>query len=520
MRKRIVVIIILIVSILLSGACFAWFCFRGETGRKLIADDEEADLYCELYCLADSKPTNAILCGGKVISASVSEIVLNPNFQTIKNLYVKEGDYVERGDILWSYDISEIQDEISEIEYQSQIETDEAENDNGRIIRELDNAIADRKKQLDDVNEKIARIRYEKEEKEDALINAQRKQDQLSNSDYHKSNNLDDYQSSDYDAAYEDADLQDNRSKTDEELDENISFEIETLKSEVQDLNSELNEALDELNEIDRSTAETIEECRLEAEFGETKVYSESAELYSLYDKLGQADVHAPQSGIISALNIGDTAVSDAAAAEISDTNSIRIEIEANQFDVAQIYEGMETLICMDTITGIKGVVAEIIKTPIRNEEEENTESKYKVIVDLVSNCESLFIGMDVNVFLLKENKVFPYEVPEDYIYVDDYGSYIITAENISENQYRAKKRYVQKGICYDDEKRAEINFDGISGKTLVVPNSFGEPADGDMIYAENSRDAQDLDDPESSDEAGNEFYDYSEGGEYVGGAG
>ncbi len=483
MRRRTVIIIISIILILLSAACFAWLKFRMEVGEELIADDEEVDSYYELYCLGENNPTNAILYDGKVISANVCEIVLDPNYETIKNLYVNEGDYVEQGDILWSYDTSEIRNEISEHEYQARVDANQAENDNGRIIRELDNAIADREKQLNDAGEKIRQIRIKTAEKEDALLLAQRKQNQSVKLNNSKTDSLSDDRDSGFAQNDSDDDAQDDRLKEDDGFDESLSSEIEKLKSELENLNTELESALDDLNETDRSTAETVEQCRIEAEFGRTAYYPESAELNALYDKLEGADVRAPRSGIISALNIKEFAAADSdVAAEISDSDNTRVEIEAIQSDVVRIYPGMETMICMDTITGIRGVVTQIVKTPIRSDEDEETESKYKVMIDFLSQCDNLFIGMNVKVELLKEYKMFPFEIPEEYINSDDSGDYIFTAENISGDQYRVTKRYIQKGLSYEREGRAEIYFDGISNKTLVVTDPSGELEDGCVI--------------------------------------
>ena len=131
------IILTLVILVLLGGAAFGvyWLFFR-ETPKVAMTDKTT-------FGALD----RAIEGSGTTVPAETLAITAASRAE-IKEVYVKAGDYVEEGQLLYTQDDSEIDEKIAD--YEEEIETYEDE------ITEYENSIVEQQNNITDYNEKIA----------------------------------------------------------------------------------------------------------------------------------------------------------------------------------------------------------------------------------------------------------------------------------------------------------------------------------------------------------------------------
>lgn len=427
-KPIIIVAAVVTVTIISAAVCAALLYFQVNESELQESEPDvfESEEYEEenpgavavyVYDLSEHSREGIITAHGAAVSAKTSNLTA-PLTSAVTNVYVYLGQYVSEGDLICEFDTSEIQDRIDELEAEDEEAAREADVIHRRNMEALNAAETDQKKQLGEAEAEIQKIRSDMDE----LLSVE-------------------------------------RSRTTSESDEEKATELE-------ELNAALDEATENYEDILETTNEEIKACQEAIEDEELDKDDNSKELEELRQELASAVVTAPQSGKITSLSIQQGSAPDESLCTISDMNNIVLNVNVKESDILNVRVGMNVLIYPDATDQIlKGVVSETLM--VANTADEDTENLYTVTISPTDDF-PWAVGMKVSVDILFQERQFLFDVPNEYLYTDENGSFVFVAKNNYHGSYTAVKRRVETGFKHAGGF-IEINFDGIKKNSMIV---------------------------------------------------
>lgn len=183
---------------------------------------------------------------------------------------------------------------------------------------------------------------------------------------------------------------------------------------------------------------------------------SRAIELQKLKKQLSEAEITAPISGTVTAVNVevGDKA--SGVLFVIENADALKINTSIKEYDLMSVQNGMKAIISADAIPNVKynGKVS-FIAPAAKKAADGTTKSgsstvEFESEVDVTDTQTDLRIGMNAKVNIIVEEKQGALAVPYDAVITDvDGTSYIYIAEQ-NGDKYTAKKVVVTIGMETD----------------------------------------------------------------------
>ena len=432
---------IMILILLLLAGVIGFFAVKGKTASE---EGAQTNGGTQAFRLAKQDMSSSISTSGTVESASVVEVtteVVSP----IKELNVALGDYVEKGQVLCTFDDQEIRQQIAELESQNAAVQQADELSRQRAQRALEQAQAqaqskaaaaeEAKKVYESVNKMVGDKDKEAEEKAEALVQAQQALQAAQ---------------SEYEAAQQNQ--------------QEAQYTLDTL--------------------------------------GTTP--TDTKELNQLRQQLNHLTVVAEQSGIITQLNVSKGSIPNGPLMRIEDDKNLVVNVNIKEKDILKLASGQKATIKSDAIgtdDSFGGTVDKVINFASATTTGDGAQtSGYSATVAVEPNTPFL-LGMSVKVEILLNEEGKHLAVPYDAIAKDDDGnSYVYMAKKQDSGMYKVRRVNVTTGTSND-------YYTAISSKKLKegdviinYPQEVSEGAEIEVFFPEDMTDLTGDEDSETDD--------------------
>ncbi len=413
---------IAIIAIVLVAGLVVGLYFKSKTGATAA---EDYDIGVEAIPLAKQDLSDSINVTGKVESQNVWVATTEVEAK-VKELNVSLGDRVEVGDVLCTFDETELREQIKEME--TQIAEGKAQEDAERQA-----AINEAQTALNSAQSAQASLVAEAQAEVDA---AQK--------------------------AYDDG-------KKDDEL----------SKKDLADLKDALTAAKKNLTEVTNDAAAQVASAQTSLDNANAATTSSSSssvsDLNKLKRQLNELTVVAEQAGVVTQLNVSKGSIPNGSLMTIEDDSALKVNVGISEKDILKLQEGMEASITSNALPDeeIKGKVTQVINFATSDSavtsEEGSTSSgaSYSANIDIEPGSK-LLLGMSVKVNIMISNEGESLAVPYDSIAEDEDGnSFVYRGTDNGDGTYTIEKVTVKEGNKND--YYTAIDGDVAEGDIIVL---------------------------------------------------
>lgn len=420
------------------------------------------------FKLKKQELTNSVSATGNVDGVRV-DIENSQKTKAVK-VNVREGDYVEKGDVLFEFDSAELKEQYEKLSSQHEKEDDKIK---------LDQSINE-----DNLNSA-------KQEKQAMLSQAQRKIDEAVKARDEAYSNRDSLQNQ-YDSVFDERNSlteQQNNASSNEEYAiletkiEEASAKLTQLEAELKQANSSLseydkyvNDARDNYSNTERQYSEMVSNAQnvIDSEKFVTNSVEQS-ELSDIKKQIEKCVITAPVSGVVVAPQVIEGAVPmTETLVTIVDTSDLSVNVNISEYDIPNINEDMDVII-KTAATGTDEIKGSIKRISHMNTISE-TGVSYPVEIDIDESSlnKELFLGMtartEVITSRIDDVLAVPYDVfSEDTTNLEDL--YIMVAEPDGDS-YTTRKINVELGEA--STYYVEIISDELEEGMIVIYDSIG----------------------------------------------
>lgn len=428
-KKKWIAIIAVILVVGLVGGLY----FKSKNSASAM---EDFDIGVEAIPLEKQDLSDSINVTGKVESQNVW-VATTEVTAKVKELNVSLGDRVEAGDVLCTFDETEIREQIKEMETQ---------------IAES-NAQANAERQAS-INEAQTALNSAQSAQTSSVAEAQAEVDAAQK-------------------AYDEGKKNDELTKKDlADLKDALSAAKKNLTAVTNDAAAQVASAQTSLDNVSAT--------------GATSSSSTVSELNKLKRQLSDLTVKAEQSGVVTQLNISKGSIPNGALMTIEDDSALKVNVGISEKDILKLQEGMEASITSNALPDeeIKGTVTQVINFATSENAASSDEgsgssgASYSANIDIEPGSK-LLLGMSVKVNIMISNEGESLAVPYDSIAQDDDGNaYIFRGKDNGDGTYTIEKVTVTEGNKND--YYTAIDGDVAEGDIIVLyPDMVAE---GDSV--------------------------------------
>lgn len=390
--------------------------------------------------ISDSVSTSGIVEG---IRTDVS------NSQATKavKVNVKEGDFVEKGDVLFEFDATDIEEQYKKLTSLYEIEDDKIKHEQNINKDNLDSVKSEKTAILAQAQRKVSEAQTERDNAYNNFDDMNKRHDSLIN----EVNTLTD---------------KINNAATDEEyaqLDEALTkaieqstaleAEINSVKNTLSAYDNALNDAKDAYSNTEREYNDRISAAENAIETEKFVINSvEQKEINDLKEQMEKCIVTAPVSGVIVAPQVTEGAVPmGETLVTIIDTSDLKVKASVSESEIFKLKEGLsaeiKTVATEDDI--ISGSLTGISKLATTAENGSNNGYAVEIDIDEKTAGDNLYLGMTArtDIILSKTGEVLA--LPYDSIVTDETDEtkkYVLAAVPDGD-KYITKKIYVETGF-------------------------------------------------------------------------
>lgn len=210
-----------------------------------------------------------------------------------------------------------------------------------------------------------------------------------------------------------------------------------------------------------------------------------SLDLSKFKEQISNAAVTAPSSGTITLCKaeVGNT--TSGVMFTIEDTQSLKIFVKVNEYDVNSIKIGQEAVIKteMTEEEEFKGKVLRVTPTAIKSEDgKSDTEGKaqFGVEIQILNPTAKVRIGGNARASIVLGGKKNVFAVTQDSLSIDEEGNDIIFVAKEKDGKYYAEAIKVKVGISNDIY--TQISAKGLEADLKVVNNAAEVTAGQELI--------------------------------------
>lgn len=409
--------------------------------------------------------TTSVSATGTIASAKTKNVSANTNGVKVSKVNVSVGDTVKKGDVLITFDESDLEDALEEAEDNLSDINEEVSKNISKANKQLTQAqstystqktklaqkVSDARKEINDIKSQISSIK----KKIKASKNAQSKtqlQEQLTKLQE---------QLTQAETAYEQA--VENQENTNSQNESNI----DTANDSVDEAASNGNKSIKEAKKQVEQAQENLEDCVVKSEM----------------------------SGMVTAINVeaGDT-YSGGTIVQLDDTSSFTVTTSVDEYDISKIEEGQKVVILTEATEEdeLEGEITFV--SPTTGSSSTQTEgmstssgtSGYEVEIKVKTSDDRLRMGLTAKCSIILEETDDVFAVPYDAIHEDQSGNNVIyvkdtssTNEQTTENtqnkdnsqQVSSSYKEVQVTKGMESDYYVEISGSELSeGMQVIIP--------------------------------------------------
>ncbi len=372
---------------------------------------------------------------------------------TVSEVKVSLGDVVKEGDLLCVFDSTELKEEYDDLKKQLDNSDKKTQSGHDKNARDLESA---------------------KNKKQTALDRAQRAIDKAikeRDDAYEKYNKL----VGEFNAAID---------AGDELYDyDTVNATLEQMKPTLTTLDDAVTAAQEAYNDTSAQYDETIQGIQ---DIIDAEAYDSTDSIQKQMDKIqeqiDQCEVYAPQSGIITVLNVNEGSLPSAPTLmTIVNTDQTVIELTVRETDITKISEGMRAIVTSKVLPDeeFPAKITRIVNVVSTDTTAAEPTSGYKVEVTLDQPNDKLLIGMSATVDVVIKDIGEKLSIPYTGIIEEEDGSkyvFVATEADDEKGGYEVSKKKVVTG--------EEADF--------YVEVTGGEVKSGDLIVEQPSEDGLD----------------------------
>ncbi len=378
--------------------------------------------------------STSISVTGTIASASSETVTSTLNGVTITEVNVSEGDYVNEGDVICSFDTEDLQEALESAENSEALTSLQ----NSHSLSEAQDAVTEAEEAytegIEDLQEAVDSALAAWESAHADLITAQ--------------------------ANYSAGAI--------------TSDELSKYQSAADSAYAAYAEALENQEDKTEELADAIETAKYNLEVVQLQVAgdSSSSSVDDAEENLSNAVIYAPISGYVTSVGVtvgeeytgGDTIV------VIQDTENLIVSATVDEYDIASISEGLEAVIKTDATDDeeFSGTVTYVATAPASSSSSSgtSTSSGYSIEITLSETSDDFRIGMTAKGSIILESATDVFAVAYDAIQTDEEGNSYITVLT-DESTGETEKIYVTTGL--ESDYYVEISGDDLEEGMKVV---------------------------------------------------
>jgi multidrug efflux pump subunit AcrA (membrane-fusion protein) len=393
---------------------------------------------------------NSISGVGLVESASSSTVTSSSLGSKIKEVYVREGDYVTEGTLICEFETSSLEEQIADLEKtirdlkqdskNAQKAIDDARNAQSKEISELEAKTNEAKEKYDKAKEDL-----DKKKEED------KKNSENTNTNTNTNLNVNDIDLNEI------GNMTVNEVRN--EITSTINYDYTQEEAELNRLWVEYQSAQSRLD-----TYKTTNNLSGAVSVDNSSVLSGyESQLRTLKNQLANTKVKATASGTITSLSVhkGDTYLGSEIA-KIEGVDTFQIAAQIDEFNIPDVKVGMKVRIKTDATRDqeLEGYVTYVSPAAISAGSADSimsslasvspmmssvsattSKAKYKVTISIATPNERLRIGMNAKISIITEQKEDALTIPYDAVQERDDGSkYILVVKDIIKEEGKEDK--------------------------------------------------------------------------------
>ncbi len=489
---------------------------------------EYGEIGVEAVPLAMQDMSETINVTGKVESQNVW-LATTDLTAKVKDLNVALGDRVQEGDVLLSFDESDVAEQATELEKSISTAREQSRTQNESAISNAEMALSQAQRSQKD---SIATAQEEYEAAKKAYQEGKKKKKEgLPKSEKLKLDNeleaakkavesaqvalvkaqlayqdgldKDLSMSESIDLAQAVKDAQDGVVSAENALKQTQAAYKETMKNgsitddELEKLKTAYEAAKRNLENTKLSTADAItsaENSLDTARASADEPMSESdTQLSKLQRQLNQMTIYAGQSGVVTQLNVSKGSIPNGTLLKIEDDSALKVNVSISEKDIVKIKEGMKATITSNALPGeeVEGTITQVINfasagattTDPSADGSVSSGSNYSANIVLEPGSH-LLLGMSVKVNIAVSSEGENLAVSYDSIGYDENGdTYVMRATERKDGKYDIEKVPVTVGISNDYYSVIEGD---VSEGDLIIMNPYmvteGQPTELSVI--------------------------------------
>lgn len=380
---------------------------------------------------------------------------------------VNEGDFVEKGDVLFEFDNTDLKKKYEQLSSQYEIEDDKIKHEQSVNQDKLDSTKTEKKAMLQQAQRKIDEATKTYNEAYQSLSSLEAK--------YRDACKYNDemYQKWYFAASIEETEEYEPKYNQSKAEMQSIGAELDQAKINVAALEAAVKDAKDNYTNLERQYNDMISDAEnvIETEKFVTNSVEEN-ELKELKKKIDGCVITAPISGVVVSPHVIEGAIPGTELlATIVDTSDLSVNVTVSEYDIPNVGEDMEVII-RTSATGtdeIKGSVKKISHMNVASD----AGILYPVEIDIDEETlsEDLYIGMTARTEIISSKKENVFAVPYD-IFITEEDKNFIMAAIPDGDKYVAKKIPVELGE--ETSYYVEITSDELEEEMLIITDSTG----------------------------------------------
>ncbi len=375
----------------------------------------------------------------------------------VSAVYYEVGDYVEAGEVVVEFDSDDYEEALAELNAKYNI----SDVENEHTLEDYQSQIEDKQEEIADVEEDIAEVQEYLDEWADVynnLVDAY--------NDYLEYGDTDSSVASRWTTESNAASVLDDGNGVTISGYEDKQDELEELQDSIEDIQ-------DEITELQYQYDLAV----LNQEYEST--YTKSDEYDSITESQSGTQVVAPFSGYITAINVeeGNNYTQGETVFTIANTDSFVVEATVDEYDIASISEGLSAVVKFDATDDeeFSGTVTYVAVTS--SSSDSSSTASYDVEITLDSTDDRLRVGMTAKASVVLESAEGVYAVAYDCVETDADGNSYITAVDDDGNETKITVTTGLESDYYVEIQSDEL-YDGMTVKATASSATTSDSSD------------------------------------------
>lgn len=454
--------ILLVIIIAAAAGSILFINLRPSDGKSAVKQKKN------VVTLGKQDLTTSISATGTVESAESKTVSANVNNLTVKKVAVKVGDQVKKGDLLVTFDKSDLNAALAD----AKENLEDAKADASR-------SIASAKQQLSD-----AQAAYSSEKSKSAKEVSKAKKTLSSAKKQVSSLKKQIKATKD---PVKKKELQEQLTKAKEALSQaETSYDnaVSSQESSLRQNKTSIQNAQNSLENASSSGNKSIKEAENQVEDAEKA--------------LENCTVTAPISGIVTAVNVenGDT-YSGGNMFQIDDTSSFTVTTTVDEYDISNVAVGQRAVILTEATDEeeIQGTITFVAPSTSATSSSDGSSGAsmgsasssdgYEIVIKITDNNDKLKMGLTAKCSLILEEVKDVFAVPYDAVHKNDNGDDVIYVTEDENNTDEYEEVTVTKGM--ESDYYVEISGNTLKeGMFVIIPTDETEEESGDNDSEQN----------------------------------